>query len=51
MPCPVVVTFHDPSATLKEIADLIYYVAMHPVRSHEGYLAGTAEDANRHKPR
>ena len=49
-PCPVVVTIHDPSIDIKEIAESIYRVAMHPVRRGEEYIAGSAADADRHKP-
>lgn len=50
MPCPVEVTILDDSVTLKEIAEKIYEVALHPVKYEGEYIAGTAEDAERHKP-
>lgn len=50
MPCPVEVTILDQSVTLQEIAEKIYEVALHPVTYEGEYIAGTAKDADRHKP-
>ena len=51
VPSPVEVTIYDPSVTLAEIAEKIYKVAYHPVTCNGQYIAGTAEDAERHKPK
>ncbi|MBI2954842.1 MAG: hypothetical protein HYY30_11050 [Chloroflexi bacterium] len=45
------VTILDDSVTLQEIAEKIYVVAMHPVKYEGEYIAGVAEDAERHKPK
>ncbi|MDO8673458.1 MAG: hypothetical protein Q7O66_18780, partial [Dehalococcoidia bacterium] len=50
LPCPVTVTIHDPSIDTKEIAERMFRVAAHPVRSGDQYIAGCAADAERHKP-
>ncbi len=50
VPCPVEVTIYDKTVRLEEIAERIYKVAYHPVKYRGEYLAGTAEDAERHKP-
>ena len=51
VPSPVEVTIYDPALSLREIADRIYRVASHPIKYRGEYLAGTAQDAERHKPR
>ncbi|TAK37032.1 MAG: hypothetical protein EPO21_00650 [Chloroflexota bacterium] len=51
VPSPVEVTIYDDSTTLAEIAEKIYRVALHPVKHNGQYIAGTAADAERHKPR
>lgn len=49
VPSPVEVIIHDPSVTLKEIAEKIYRVAEHPVTYEGEYLAGSPADASKHQ--
>jgi hypothetical protein len=49
IPNPCKVTLHTDDVTLKEVADLMYGVAQHGVLYEGEYLAGSAEDRDRHR--